>query len=528
MANYDNLPRPAQSGPVAHSRIKRISIIVLALFLIGGLAVYWWMARHNPLPTEEGPAESAGEVPLDPPVEQDLAVIKQRGKLVVLAPYNSTTFFIYRGEPMGYEYELLKRFAEEHGLELEMQVVSNQRSLYQRLNRGEGDVAAARLIPKQEDKQRISFTNALYHTEPALVQQKTPPDKADLPEPVKEEIKSEPTDVKTDEVEIDARLITRPSQLAGETVALPKGSAYRKTLIELSDEISGDINVVEIGGKTDDEALVNKVAKGDIEYTVVQDNLAQLKESYFTNIKIRPVVGASHKVAWAVRKNAPDLLKELNRWIADKKNGTLFGRMYKKYFVDRKSYKERAASEYLTSQTGKLCAYDLLLKRYAGELKWDWRLLASQAFQESRFKPEARSWAGATGLLQLMPATAKEFGVRNSRDPEDNVQGAVRFLNWLINYWEDKIADEGERLKFVLASYNCGAGHVEDAQRLTEKFGGNPKVWDEVAYWLLQKSKVQYSTDPVVKYGFCRGIEPVTYVSLILDRFEHYKKYVVS
>ena len=528
MANYDNLPRPAQSGPVTHSRIKIISIVVLALFLFGGLALYWWLARHHMLPAEEGPAESASDAPLDPPIERDLAVIKQRGKLVVLAPYNSTTFFIYRGEPMGYEYELLKSFAQEHGLELEMQVVSNQRSLYQRLNRGEGDIAAARLIPKQEDKQRISFTNALYHTEPALVQQKTPPDNADLPAQLKEEIKSEPADVKAGEVEIEARLVTKPSQLAGETVALPKGSAYRRTLIELSDEISGDINVVEIGGKTDDEALVNKVARGDIEYTVVQDNLAQLKESYFTNIRIRPVVGASHKVAWAVRMNAPALLKELNRWIEDKKNGSLFDRMYKKYFVDRKSYKERAASEYLTSNTGKLCAYDLLLKRYAGELKWDWRLLASQAFQESRFKPEARSWAGATGLLQLMPATAKEFGVHNIRDPEDNIQGAVRFLNWLIKYWEDKIGDEGERLKFVLASYNCGAGHVEDAQRLTEKFGGNPKSWDDVAYWLLQKSKVQYSTDPVVKYGFCRGIEPVTYVSLILDRFEHYKKYVIS
>ena len=528
MADYDNLPRPAQGASVAHSRSKIIIIVLLALLLIGGLAIYWWTSRHETSPAEEGPAESASEAPLDPPIERDLAAIRERGKLVVLAPYNSTTFFIYRGEPMGYEFELLKRFAEEHGLELEMQVVSNQRSLYQRLNRGEGDIAAARLIPKQEDKQRILFTNALYHTEPALVQQKTPPDEAALPEKVKEEIKSEPADAKTDEIEIEARLVTMPSQLAGETVALPKGSAYRKTLIELADDISGDINVVEIGGKTDDEALVNKVAKGDLEYTVVQDNLAQLKESYFTNIKIRPVVGASHKVAWAVRKNSPELLKELNRWIQDKKNGSLFDRMYKKYFVDRKSYKERAASEYLTSHTGKLCAYDSLLKNYAGELKWDWRLLASQAYQESRFKPDARSWAGATGLLQLMPATAKEFGVRNTRDPEDNIQGAVRFLNWLKEYWEDEIADEAERLKFVLASYNCGAGHVEDAQRLTEKYGGNPKVWEDVAYWLLQKSKVQYSTDPVVKYGFCRGIEPVTYVILILDRFEHYKRYVVS
>jgi membrane-bound lytic murein transglycosylase F len=130
--------------------------------------------------------------------------------------------------------------------------------------------------------------------------------------------------------------------------------------------------------------------------------------------------------------------------------------------------------------------------------------------------------------LQLMPATGQEFGVQNPLDPEDNVRGAVKFLIWLTDYWSKRIKDEDELLKFILASYNCGAGHVEDAQRLAEEYGSNPKAWDDVAYWLLQLSKVQYSEDPVVKYGFCRGIEPVTYVSLILKRFEHYRRFVTA
>jgi membrane-bound lytic murein transglycosylase F len=161
-------------------------------------------------------------------------------------------------------------------------------------------------------------------------------------------------------------------------------------------------------------------------------------------------------------------------------------------------------------------------------LGWDWRLLASQMYQESKFKPDARSWAGATGLLQLMPATARQFGVHDPTDPEDNVQGATKFLKWLEGFWEERIDDEGERLKFILASYNCGPGHVEDAQRLTEKYGGNPKVWADVSYWLLQKSTHQYASDEVVKFGFCRGIEPVNYVDLILKRFDHYKEFVVA
>jgi membrane-bound lytic murein transglycosylase F len=149
-------------------------------------------------------------------------------------------------------------------------------------------------------------------------------------------------------------------------------------------------------------------------------------------------------------------------------------------------------------------------------------------YQESRFRPKARSWAGAVGLLQLMPATARQFGVRSRTDPEQNVRGAVKFLQWLDDHWEERIGDSSERLRFVLASFNVGAGHVEDAQHLAEKHGDDPKRWNDVAYWLLQKSKAEYYTDPVVKYGFCRGVEPVTYVSIILDRFQHYRQFVVE
>jgi membrane-bound lytic murein transglycosylase F len=127
-----------------------------------------------------------------------------------------------------------------------------------------------------------------------------------------------------------------------------------------------------------------------------------------------------------------------------------------------------------------------------------------------------------------MPKTAKEYGVTNALDPVDNVQGAIRFLKALQQYWAKRIEDENERLKFILGSYNAGVGHIEDAQRLTEKYGGNPEVWEDVAYWLLQKSTQQYSSDSVVKFGFCRGLEPVNYVNQILERFEHYKQFVVA
>ena len=470
-------------------------------------------------------------LPIVQPINRDLAQIRERGSLVVLAPYNSTSYFIYQGQPLGYEYELLQAFAKDLGVPLQMVVVTDPKSLFPLLNSGEGDIAADRLIPpvgptiELENQSPVAFTRALYRTEPVLVQQDEPPSAAG--EGTERALAPGPAD-QLPEVDIQARLVTKPAQLAGRTVNLPANSAYHQTLIEWSDEISGDIHVVEMGEKIQDETLAQKVARGEVQFTVMQKNLADLKEAEFKNLKVRPVLGQTHGVAWGVRKNSPELMNSLNQWIEEKKNGPLFDSLYKKYFIDRRRYLERVTSEYLTSTTGKLSEYDPLIKQYAGELGWDWRLLASQAFQESRFKPAARSWAGATGLLQLMPATAREFGVQNALDPSDNVKGAVKFLQWLQRYWERRVPDENERLKFILASYNCGAGHVEDAQRLAEKYGGNPQVWEDVAYWLLQKSTQQYSSDAVVKFGFCRGLEPVNYVSNILERFNHYKQFVVT
>ncbi len=502
---------PAQSA--------RVVLVILLAFIVSANTachrkVYAEIAQIDPI-------DRRSNLPMVGPISRDLADIKKGGTLTVLAPYNSTTYFIYRGEPLGYEYELLQSFAQSEGLHLKMVVVADPKSLFTILNSGEGDIAADRLVPTSDND--VSFTKALYHTEPVLVQQGAPPDKAG--KGTEKKLNPGPADP-LPQVDVQARLITRPAQLSGQTVTLPERSPYDRTLVEVSDEISGEIHVVEIGGQIQDEALAEKVAKGEVQFTVMQKNLAELKEAEFKNLKVRPILSKSHSVSWAVRKNSPDLLNALNQWIEEKQNGSWFDKLYQKYFIDRRNYLERVESGFLTSKTGKLCAYDDLLKQHAGELPWDWRLLAAQTFQESRFKPDAHSWVGAAGLLQLMPATAKQYGVKNPLDPEDNVQGAVKFLKWLDGFWRERIDNDNERLKFVLASYNCGAGHVQDAQRLAEKYGGNPQSWEDVSYWLLQKSTQEYSTDPVVKFGFCRGLEPVNYVTNILARYDRYKQYL--
>src|SRR5687767_3650356 len=242
------------------------------------------------------------DVPPPPePVRRDLAEIRERGTLTVLAPYNSTTYFVYRGEPLGYEYELLREFASSQGLKLKMVVVTDLKSLLPLLNEGEGDVAAARLVPNPESEAQAAFTRALYQTEPALVQQESAP--AAATEVAEKALAPGPADP-SPEVDLQARLISHPAQLSGKRVDLPEKSAYKRTLVELADEISGEIHVVELG-QMQDETLAQKIARGEVRFTVMQANLAELKEAEFRNLKVRPVVGRKHEVAWAVRKNSP-------------------------------------------------------------------------------------------------------------------------------------------------------------------------------------------------------------------------------
>ena len=488
---------------------KRYFALFLLLFVIPGLLLASWVTSRAPTRVDIYP----------PPIDRDLAAIVERDTIVALTSFNSTSYFLYRGQALGYEYELLEDFAEDAGVVLQMRVVPRD-SLLVYLNRGEGDIAAARIVPTEQDTANFAYSAELYRTRPSLVQREGSPEEAGLPADSLLPIPADP-------IEVNVRPIERPADLAGESVYLPSGSPYVGRLLEIEDQVTGDIRVVQLD--TTSEHLIREVALARVPFTVAQENVAELERSYYTNLAVAPAIGNEHPVTWAVRKNAPELQWALNQWIAENRESARWNQLYEKYYVDRRGYRERVTSEYLTAETGTLSDWDELLQRYASEAGWDWRLLAAQTYQESRFRPRATSWAGAMGLLQIMPGTARDLGISDPYDPDENVDGAVRYLQWLEgNYWADEIADPQERLKFILASYNAGAGHVMDAQRLAEKYGDDPKVWEDVAFWLLRLSEAEWYQDPIVRHGYCRGLEPVEYVSRILERFEHYRQFVPS
>jgi membrane-bound lytic murein transglycosylase F len=185
-------------------------------------------------------------------------------------------------------------------------------------------------------------------------------------------------------------------------------------------------------------------------------------------------------------------------------------------------------SDYSSLRGNKLSPYDAIIKKGAGEIGWDWRLLGAVIYQESRFETDDESWAGAKGLMQLMPETAERFGATDLNNPQQSVDAGVKYLKYLDRYWSRTVVDPDERIKFILASYNSGLGHIIDAQKLTVKYKEDGTLWKDVEKYLLKKSEPDYFHDPVVKSGYCKCEEPVNYVQKVLDRYEEYKIHITE
>ncbi len=437
-------------------------------------------------------------------VDFDYDEIHERGYIIALMDNSSTGLFLYKGETMGYEYELLKMFTDSMNIGLRINVTTNLEEAFEKLNKGEGDIMAYNLTITKERKERISFSH--YHNLVRLVLVQRKPENW-------RQMKLH---------EIEARLIRNPVDLIGKEVFVRYQSSYLNRLINLSDEIGGEIIIIEDFPNVETEEIIRKVSDGEIDFTVVEEDIGLVNTTYYGNLDIKTPVSFPQQIAWGMRKNADSLRTVLNEWILKMRKRPEYYVVYDKYFKSSKSSRIRKRSEYFSTGGGKISPYDSLIKNAATELGWDWRMLAAQVYKESKFDPDAKSWAGAIGLMQVLPVTAAEHNIKNLRDPAENLRAAVLHIKWLQERWDHIIDDEAERLKFVLASYNVGHGHVFDARRLAKKYEADPDSWDSVKEYLLKKSKPAYYNDEVVEFGYCRGMEPVDYVKIIEETFNNY------
>lgn len=434
------------------------------------------------------------------PFRRDLEDIRNSGKLIVVTDFNSINYFIYKGQPLGFQYELLQELSDYLGLEIEVKVNNDLNNNFEELIHGEVDLIASNLTISKERKEIVDFTLPQSQTRQVLVQRI-----AENPKPFTESVD----------------LIRNPLELSGKTIYVQKNSSHALRLRNLSEEIGEKINIVEVPIET--EQLIRMVSRKEIDYTVADEDIARVNRSYFPDLDVETAISFTQNQAWAVRKSSVELKKEINMWMNEFKNTRRYAILYNKYFKSNR-IAGMVKSDYYYPETGRISPYDKYFMVEAKKIDWDWRLLASMAYQESRFNPNAVSWAGAFGLMQLMPPTANRFGVDQNSSVPSQIRAGVRFIHWLDQQLDNYIEDKDERIKFILASYNVGLGHVYDAMRLAEKYGKDPTIWeDNVEFYLLKKSDPKYFTDPVVRNGYARGTETYRYVRDIMYRYNHYQ-----
>ncbi len=423
--------------------------------------------------------------------EVDLETILNNDTLRIGTIAGPVSYFYYRDEMMGFDYEMAQNLADSLKLILKVVEAESESELTEMLANRTVDIAAYNFQQTKALKQQFHFVLPLDDSYQVLVQ---------------------PLNIKTFKNTIDIKDVT---------ITVAKGSAFEQRLMQLNEETGNNFNIAQAEDSLTQEELIEQVASGKIGYTVADVKVARLYKSYYKKLDIRLQVGFYQRNGWLVRKESVNLRKAIDQWVASPDNELLISNLNYKYLRNSLYFTQKK----IKIPKGAISPYDHLFKKYASEINWEWQLLAAVAFHESRFDSTSVSWAGAAGIMQLMPRTASNFGLsrKNITNPEKNIEAGVQYIKSL-NLTYSKIENKQERIKFILASYNSGPAHILDARALAEKYGKNKDIWfGHVEEFLLKKSEPQYYNDEVVKYGRFRGRVTVDYVQKILATYEKYK-----
>lgn len=464
--------------------------------VILGLLFFCWT-----LTSCQNEPEPSSEIVEDVDTLTMLQHIQNNGVLKAVTNCEIINYNTEKPTPSGFEYELLSDFCKDNGLELEMIVNENLDSCFMLLDSCKVDVVAVGVGSNKDMKRRFLLTNPILMQRSVLVQR--------LPKGWN----------KMSTVnEVENQLLRSSVDLAGKIIHLPQGSHEVKLLEHLSDQIGDTIYIVECDSLNSVD-LVKAVSSGQIDYTVVEEYVARMASIGLKGLDTKLNVSVEQPLGWAIYNHDGDssLLYALNGWIDNFEQRNL-NRILAKYVNKGDVF----APEKHTN--GHLSPFDDMIKVAAKKIGWDWRLLASLIYQESRFKLDLESEKGAFGLMQLMPVVMERYNIGYDATVEEQLDAGAQLLHYLEKCLDDKVADSVERVKFVLAAYNSGLGHVYDAQRLASKYGKYPDVWDNnVDYFILNKSKKQYYNDTCCKAGYLRGTETYRFVEEVLDRYHQYQ-----
>lgn len=428
--------------------------------------------------------------------------IRSRGYLIALTDKNSLNYFINRGQPMGYQFELLKSFAEYLNVPLKIIVSNDVSKLYYYLDLNAGDILALNTPISREGKKQLHFSNPLGETRMVLVQRKPNPKTA------KDTVK----------------FIRSLSDFSGDTVYMRNNLLAEPVLRQFLRKTEETIILRKVHVQNTPE-LIRMVAEKKINYAICDENLAMVVKRFYRNIDAELVISKFYEYAWGVSLASDSLLQTINDWLAGMKQKEL-RKVYLSYYNNPRvmTYFQ---NDFCSLYGDKLSPFDEAIRTHSKMIRWDWRLVASLIYEESNFREGLVSSHNAEGLMQLMPETAKKFGMDSSSTPSNQIAAGVRYIGYLDRQLPEEIKDPRERINFILASYNVGIGRILSAREKAFKYGRDKNKWnDNVDYYLTRRSKKDPNPQPDTITGLLPYEASGGFIDNILERYHHYKNII--
>ena len=414
--------------------------------------------------------------------------IQKTGEITVVTRNNAHCYYLYRDQPMGFEYEMAQAFAEYLGVRLRVKVVDSWEDMVAALNMGSAAFIAAStpIIPKWQTE--VAFSDGYMEVAQQIITHRK------------------------------NSSIKKAADLSGKTVDVRKGTAYQQRLMELKDQ--GIDLAIRLHDDLPTEELIQKVADEEIDFTIANSNIILINRRNFPGAVPTGSINNRMQLSWAVYPKSIELLEYINAFLKVVKKSGKFNSIYDKYYGDTKDFDYVDLKVFHRRVKARLSRYSPFIKAAARKHGFDWRMIAAQAYQESHLNPWAKSSAGAKGLMQLLTSTARSLNVADIYNPVDNINGGVQHLKNLYDHFDSATGDD--RLMISLAAYNVGQGHVQDARRLAIKKKLNPNSWESLSKTLpLLRYRKYYKK---AKYGYCRGTEPVIYVKQIMIYYDILKR----
>lgn len=470
--------------------IKKIGI---SLLFIGSISITGCFISKD---SQVEPISKLGDS-LSEPIYRDLTEIKQSGVLRMITSYSSGAYFLHKGIQVGFEYELVKQFAKENNLALEVIIAGLNDNPYNLLYGGIGDLIAASYTITKERNEIVNFTRPYNLVNQIIV--------------LSDKLGLEPTTI---------------SDLEGIPITIRRNSSYYKTIEKLKEE-GYELEVNLVNEEINTEAILYQVANGVYAATIADDHIFYATNKYIKGLVEGPRISERDEIAWAVRPNAPDLENRMNQYMkkhfryrqdGSPKRSEFLNILRKRYFKESEKIATYFTPKIINKASNLISTYDSLFQKVAHEYNIDWLMLTAIAAQESKFDASSISWMGAKGLMQIMPRFSN-VSEDSLLIPEVSVREGAKILNDHLKHYA--YMDTVNQWKFALATYNAGLGHLADARRLTIDGNKNPNEWLNISDSLLKLMQRKYYQN--ARYGFCRGIETVRYVNEIINRYETYK-----